>query len=101
MSCGGRALSWSLRMPEPAISTPVPFGPQAPRPPRRTLRWLGRLAMMLAGLALGTGIAEAMFRYRDDGAFPHLNVYVADPELGVRLLPGATEKVGFAGNPIT
>jgi len=88
-------------MTAPAISTPVtPFASPL-KPARRRARWLGRAAMLLGGLAAGVGIAEAMFSYRDGGAFPHLNVYVADPELGVRLLPGATEKVGFAGNPIT
>ena len=45
--------------------------------------------------------AELVFRYRDDGAFPHLNCYVADPELGVRLEPGATENIRFGGNRVT
>jgi hypothetical protein len=57
--------------------------------------------MMLGGLGLGLAMAEAMFQCRDGGAFPHLNVYVADPELGVRLWPGATEIVAFGGNPAT
>lgn len=58
-----------------------------------------RLLQVLVGLAIGLVIAEAVFWFRDDGAFPHLNLYVADPELGVRLKPGATERVRFGGNP--
>ncbi|HMG23959.1 MAG TPA: hypothetical protein VK607_21640, partial [Kofleriaceae bacterium] len=91
-------------MPEPAISTPIAsLSSNAAPPPRPTrwIRWLARCAMMLAGLALGLGVAEAVFAHRDGGAFPHLNVYVADRELGVRLRPGATQKVAFGGNPIT
>ncbi len=57
--------------------------------------------MALAGLAIGLVTAELAFRYRDDGAFPHLNCYVADDQLGVRLEPGATERVAFGGNPTT
>ncbi|TMQ22244.1 MAG: hypothetical protein E6J90_12765 [Deltaproteobacteria bacterium] len=87
-------------MTEPAISTPIVAVARRP-PSRRWTRWLARCAMMLGGLALGGGVAEAMFYYRDGGAFPHLNVYVADPELGVRLSPGATETVAFGGNPAT
>lgn len=58
-----------------------------------------RLLQVLVGLVIGLVIAEAVFWFRDDGAFPHLNLYVADPELGVRLKPGATERVRFGGNP--
>ena len=57
--------------------------------------------MVFAGLAVGLVLAELAFRYRDGGAFPHLNVYVADSALGVRLRPGATERLAFGGNPIT
>jgi hypothetical protein len=82
-----------------AIATPASLPP--PRSSRRWIRWPLRLAMMLGGLAVGLGAAEAVFYQRDGGAFPHLNVYVPDPELGVRLMPGATERVAFGGNPIT
>jgi len=57
--------------------------------------------MMLAGLLGGLVIAELGFRHRDGRAFPHVNFYRPDPELGVRLEPGATEQVAFGGNPIT
>ena len=87
-------------MTEPALSTPVALSSHRAAAPRWT-RWLARCAMIVGGLAIGLAVAEAMFHYRDGGAFPHLNVYVADPELGVRLLPGATETVAFGGNPAT
>jgi len=86
-------------MTEPPV-TPAVLPTQLGRP-RSWLRWPARIAMMLAGLGTGLGIAELVFRQRDGGAFPHLNVYRADPVLGVRLEPGATEKVAFGGNPIT
>jgi lysophospholipase L1-like esterase len=54
-----------------------------------------------SGLVVGLAAAEGIFYHRDGGAFPHVNFYVADAELGVRLMPGATEKVSFGGNPIT
>ena len=60
-----------------------------------------RLLQVLLGLVVGLVIAEAVFWFRDDGAFPHLNVYVEDPELGVRLRPGATQRVRFGGNPVS
>jgi len=84
-------------MTQPTIATSVP----APSPRWRRRRWLARSAAALGGLAIGLVLAEALFYYRDDGAFPHLNVYVPDPELGVRLMPGASEEVAFGGNPVT
>jgi hypothetical protein len=75
--------------------------PAAVDPPRRWLRWPARIAAVVAGLALGLGVAEAVFRHRDGGAFPHVNFYLPDPDLGVRLEPGATERIAFGGNPIT
>jgi|GEM_PF-4195564 len=56
---------------------------------------------MMLGVALGLAIAEAVFHYRGDGAFPHLNVYEADAQLGARLRPGASRRVSFGGNPTT
>lgn len=86
-------------MNHPAIATSSPIPPSSSQ--RRWVRWLIRVAMMLGGLAVGLGAGEAVFYHRDGGAFPHLNVYIPDTELGVRLMPGATEKVAFGGNPIT
>ncbi len=57
--------------------------------------------MAVLGLAVGVGLSEEIFRLRDHGAFPHLNVYEADAELGTRLRPLATEKIAFNGNPVT
>jgi hypothetical protein len=86
-------------MTEPTI-TPAVL-PTLPGRPRRWLRWLGRIAAIAAGLGAGLVIAELAFRQRDGGAFPHVNFYRPDAVLGVRLEPGATEKVAFGGNPIT
>ncbi len=46
-------------------------------------------------------VAEVAFSLRDHGAFPHVNFYLPDPALGVRLRPGATERISFGGNPVT
>jgi hypothetical protein len=58
---------------------------------------------VIAGLAIGLVIAEVAFHYRDGGAFPHLNIYiyVVDADRGVRLQPGATERISFSNSPIT
>lgn len=56
---------------------------------------------MVLGLVLGLVIAEAVFHLRDDGAFPHLNLYVEDPTLGVRLAPNATTRIKLGDNPAT
>ncbi len=45
--------------------------------------------------------AELIFRFRDDAGFPKLNLYVDDPILGVRLVPGGEQRLVYAGNPIT
>lgn len=65
-------------------------------------RWLARAARVAFGIVVGLGIAEAAFHFRDDGGFPHLNLYVADAELGVRLREG-TERIAFGRphNPVT
>ncbi len=66
---------------------------------------LRRLSLALfkiaLGLTLGLVIAEVVFRFRDDGAFPHVNVYLPDEKLGTKLEPGASQRLAFAGNPTT
>lgn len=61
------------------------------------------LGLGVLGVVAGLAVSELVFRARDGGAFPQLNVFVADPVLGVRLRPGATETVRFGGpkNPAT
>ncbi len=60
-----------------------------------------RGAQSVLGLLLALGVAEAIFWWRDRGAFPHVNFYLPDATLGVRLRPGATERISFGGNPVT
>lgn len=69
--------------------------------PGKRAETVGRIAASVLGVALGLELVELAFRIRDGGAFPHLNCYVADPALGVRLEPGAHEDVAFGGNPTT
>ena len=40
-------------------------------------------AQILIGTGLGAAASEYAFDRRDDGAFPHVNFYLPDPELGV------------------
>ena len=77
-------------------------GAKKPETNRKRARWKNPARAAL-GLLVGLAIAEGAFRIRDGGAFPHVNVYVVDAELGTRLRPFATEKVQFASpkNPIT
>lgn len=60
-----------------------------------------RLALASGGLLVGLIAAEAAASYRDEGAFPHVNFYVPDDALGVRLAPGAHQRIAFGGNPVT
>ncbi|HEX2871433.1 MAG TPA: hypothetical protein VHP33_09260 [Polyangiaceae bacterium] len=55
----------------------------------------------LLGIACGLLIAEGVFWLRHQGAFPHLNVYEADAQYGVRLRRGATTRIAFGGSPVT
>jgi hypothetical protein len=65
------------------------------------VRHLRRIALASAGVLVALVVVELGFRVRDHGAFPHLNLYRADAQLGVRLLPGATEKISFSRNPVS
>src|SRR5690606_551090 len=80
--------------PTPASDSNVP-------PKRRWLRPTLITAQVLMGLGLGLAVAELAFAHRDDGAFPHVNFYLADPELGVRLEPGARMRFRLHDNPVS
>ena len=71
---------------------------------KRRPRWRRVLVIsgqLLLGLGLGAAIAEYAFDRRDDGAFPHVNFYLPDPELGVRLEPGASMRFQLRQNPVS
>jgi lysophospholipase L1-like esterase len=65
------------------------------------VRALKALLKVLFGLTLGLALAEGLFRFRDAGAFPHLNLYTVDPTLGVRLEPNTSMKLRVANNAVT
>ena len=46
-------------------------------------------------------VVEQAFAFRDERAFPHVNFYVPDAALGVRLEPSATMGFKFRDNPRT
>ncbi len=52
-----------------------------------------RALSIFAGLALGLLIAEAAAHWARDGAYPYLNVFVADARFGVRLASSAEARV--------
>ena len=60
-----------------------------------------RVAQAAAGLVVGALLVEGAFWVRDGGAFPHINCYLPDDTLGLRLEPGATQRISFSGNPVT
>jgi hypothetical protein len=74
--------------------------PTANEPVASKPSWLRRGILIVLGLATGCAITEGVFRLRDEGAFPHLNVYAPDDKLGVTLAPGATQKTRVAPNPV-
>lgn len=65
------------------------------------MRALSAVSKVLLGLTLGLGLAELAFRLRDDGAFPHLNLYREDAALGVTLEPSAETRIKLGKNPTT
>jgi len=71
------------------------------RPRRRWLRRALIASQVFLGLGLGLWGTEYMFSERAEGAFPHVNFYVADAELGVRLEPGAEMNFRLGNNPLT
>jgi hypothetical protein len=76
-----------------------PHKPAGARPRKR--RRLRHVAAALVGTLLGLGIAEAAFWWRDERAFPHLNAYLSDADLGTRLEPGASGRVQVARGRVT
>ncbi|MFZ5892037.1 MAG: alginate O-acetyltransferase AlgX-related protein [Myxococcota bacterium] len=62
---------------------------------------IGQVLRVALALIVGVAILEIVFRWRDNGAFPHLNVYQADAALGVRLRPLASARVAFGGSGTT
>ena len=56
---------------------------------------------LVAGTLVGLCIAEFIFYMRDDGAFPHVNIFQEDSELGLRLRPNESQKISVAGIPIS
>lgn len=83
--------------------TPPTAPPEAAPAPKTRGKWRAlRIGIsIVAGLAAGGAISEFAFSSRDKGAFPHLNLYMPDPELGVRLIPGEKMLLSFGGNPVT
>ncbi len=64
-------------------------------------RWAVRSLVAAAGLLAGCGAAELAFSAAQNGAFPHLNLYQADKDLGARLVPNASMTLKVGKNPIT
>ncbi|MBL8915855.1 MAG: hypothetical protein JNM17_34470 [Archangium sp.] len=60
-----------------------------------------RLTHIAVGLVLGLVLAEALFWLRDGGAFAHVNFYVPDAQLAVRLEPNVTQRLQLGKNPLT
>jgi SGNH hydrolase-like domain, acetyltransferase AlgX len=69
--------------------------------PRSERHVLGKLLLLLLGLGVGLFAAELIFRFRDGAGFSKLNLYRPDPDLGVRLIPGATQRLVYPDNPPT
>ncbi len=70
--------------------------PEPPVPLRFRLLFLG------FSLALSFGVAELLIRKLDGGALPHLSIFAEDPNRGIILRAGATDRVRRAdGVPFT
>ena len=58
-----------------------------------------KLLGLTLGVALALVLGEQAAAMRDHGGFPHYNGYVADPALGVRLIPDFDTVLAFADSP--
>ncbi len=66
------------------------------------MKWFqSRSFKMLLFIPFGMVFTEASFHVRDGGAFPHVNFYLNDSQLGVRLRPEARQKIRFNDNPVS
>lgn len=65
------------------------------------MSWKVRALQAVGGVFVGLVLTEAAFWWRDDGAFPHVAIYLEDAELGARLQPDAHQRIAFGGNPTT
>ncbi|MDG1482524.1 MAG: hypothetical protein P8R54_23235 [Myxococcota bacterium] len=63
------------------------------------MRRLRPIFRVILGLSIGLVLAEAVFSWRADGAFPHINVLQADAALAVKLIPGKSQRIKIAANP--
>jgi hypothetical protein len=73
----------------------------APKPAHKRWRRLAIFGQIALGLGLGLVLTEVAFAIRARGAFPHVNFYVPDAELGARLEPGAKMAFRLGDNPLT
>lgn len=79
-----------------------PSAPTSPDPVAQPPgRWGWRLAQGVAGIVVGLALAEGLFWWRDQGAFPHLNIYRTDPQVGLHLRPHAEQALRFGGAEVT
>ncbi len=69
--------------------------------PVRARRAWAKVLAPVCGVAVALVLAEGAFWWRDQGAFPHVNQYVADDALGVRLAPGGTQRFALHDNPVS
>jgi hypothetical protein len=64
-------------------------------------QWFKRGLFGAGGALTGLALAELAFSLLQGGAFPHLNIYVPDADLGTRLEPNASMTLRIADNPAT
>ncbi len=63
--------------------------------------WKVRLVQLVLGVVAALLVTEGLFWVRQDGAFPHLNLYTPDAKLGARLAPSSSMRLRIADNPVT